>query len=334
MKYARLGNSGLKVSRIILGCGTYGNPAWQAWVLGEKDAFEHIKFAYDAGITTFDTADVYSNGESEIILGRALKEFKIPREDIVIMTKLFMPVVRGAKLPAGNPDDFGYVNQHGLSRKHIFNSVKASLKRLDLDYIDLFLCHRFDYQTPIEETMQALHDVVKAGYARYIGMSSCWAWQFHAMQNYAISHNLTPFILMQNHYSLIYREEEREMMPTLKHFGVASIPWSALAKGVLTRPWGEATKRSETDSYMWAVPTGGGTQEIVNRVESLAKQKGVKMAQIAVAWNLAKTTAPIVGTTSLDKLQETIDSLKIELTEEDIKYLEEPYKPMGVIGHR
>jgi aryl-alcohol dehydrogenase-like predicted oxidoreductase len=199
---------------------SYGDANWSGnWVLGEEEAHKHIKAAYDAGINTFDTANAYSNGVSEEILGRAIKKHSLPRDEIVIMTKLFLAVSRNTQeLLYGAPDldAQGYANQYGLSRKHIFDSVKHSLRRLGLDYIDVLQCHRFDPNTPIEETMQALHDVVKAGYVRYIGMSSCYAWQFHTMQNYAISNKLTPFISMQNHYSLLYREEEREMFPTLK----------------------------------------------------------------------------------------------------------------------
>ncbi|CAE6444042.1 unnamed protein product [Rhizoctonia solani] len=223
MTYTRLGSSGLKISKIILGCMSYGTPEWQGWVLNEEEGIKHIKAAYDAGIQTFDTANVYSNGLSEIILGKAIKQHKLPRDEIVIMTKVCFPVspeygMNGAGLGGTDEqrDASGLLNQYGLSRKHIFESIKHSLERLQLDYVDVFQCHRFDYNTPIAETMQALHDVVKAGYARYIGMSSCYAYQFHAMQNYAIANKLTPFISMQNHYSLIYREEEREMMPTIK----------------------------------------------------------------------------------------------------------------------
>ncbi|KAL7282862.1 hypothetical protein ACG7TL_002275 [Trametes sanguinea] len=345
MEYVRLGNSGLKVSKVILGCMSYGSPEWQGWVLGEEEALKHIKYAYDQGITTFDTANVYSNGLSEVILGKAIKQFNLPREELVIMTKVYFPV---AKEPGTNifvsgkkPEEFGIINQKGLNRKHIFDSVKASLKRLQLDYIDLLQCHRFDYDTPIEETMQALHDVVKAGYVRYIGMSSCYAYQY-----YAITHNLTPFISMQNQYSLIYREEEREMFPTLKHFGVGSIPWSPLGRGLLTRPVNMETVRAKTDRNIQnhkspAIPA------IVGRVEELAKKKGVSMAQIATAWILSKpgVTAPIIGTTTLKNLEdilaieETADpraclgALDVKLTEEEIKYLEEPYQPVSIIGH-
>jgi len=340
MEYVRLGQSGLKVSKIILGCMTYGSSKWQKWVLDEKAGIEHIKFAYENGINAFDTANVYSNGESEVILGKAIKELNLPRDEIVVLTKLFMPVGKEpgtSTMGIKDKDKAGYVNQYGLSRKHIFDSVKASLKRLQLDYIDVFQCHRFDPNTPIAETMQALHDVVQAGYVRYIGMSSCWAWQFHAMQNYAINNKLTPFISMQNHYSLAYREEEREMMPTLKHFGVGSIPWSPLARGVLTRPVNKETTRSGSDWFIGAFkgPGKDGTEEIVKRVEELAKKKGCSMAQIALAWVMAKdgVTAPIVGTTSLDNLKELIASLKVKMSEEDLKYLEEPYTPQAVLGH-
>ncbi|KAI0051426.1 Aldo/keto reductase [Auriscalpium vulgare] len=339
--YVRLGKSGLKVSQIILGCMSYGSPEWQPWVLGEEEGIAQIKFAYENGIQTFDTADVYSNGASEVILGKAIKQLNLPRDEIVVMTKLHGIVGRTygerymgpAAIEVAHKN--GYINQHGLSRKHIFDSVKHSLERLQLDYVDLLQCHRFDRETPIEETMQALHDVVKAGHVRYIGMSSCWAWQFHAMQNYAIANNLTPFISMQNHYSLIYREEEREMMPTLKHFGVGSIPWSPLARGALTRPLGERTLRSENDLWHDVYLKEPSNHDVVKRVEEIAKKLGVSMAQVALAWTFTKdaVSAPIIGTTSLDKLKDLIDAVDVKLSLEDIKYLEEPYKPMSIIGH-
>ncbi|RPD71318.1 aryl-alcohol dehydrogenase [Lentinus tigrinus ALCF2SS1-7] len=299
----------------------------------------HTPRRYEHGIQTFDTANVYSNGLSEVILGKAIKELKLPREELVIMTKVYnaVPSDTSTNLVAQgkSPADVGIINQHGLNRKHIFDSVKASLKRLQLDYIDVLQCHRFDYTTPIEETMQALHDVVKAGWVRYIGMSSCYAYQFHQMQNYAITHNLTPFISMQNHYSLVYREEEREMFPTLKLFGVGSIPWSPLARGLLTRPIDQASKRGSTDWFIGRYKNES-TATIVSRVEEIAKKKGVSMAQIAIAWILTKpgVTAPIIGTTSLNNLQDIIGGLDVELSEEEVKYLEEPYKPMEPIGLR
>ncbi|KAG8757506.1 hypothetical protein FRC12_010287 [Ceratobasidium sp. 428] len=339
MTYVRLGQSGLKVSRIILGLMSYGSPEWSGWVQGEEEGIKHIKAAYDAGIQTFDTANVYSNGESEKILGKAIKQLKLPRDEIVVMTKLYATVGRtqGERFAGRNPDEFGYVNQHGLSRKHIFESVKHSLERLQLDYVDVLQCHRFDNDTPISETMQALHDVVKAGYVRYIGMSSCHAYQFHAMQNYAINNSLTPFISMQNHHNLLYREEEREMVPTLKMFGVGMIPWSPLARGALTRPLGsQATTRSETDPWASYLPT---TREanaaIVNRVEEIAKARNISMAQVAVAWSLSKDymTAPIIGTTSLKNLEDIIGGIDVKLTEEEIKQLEDPYVPQPIVGH-
>ncbi|KAI0761391.1 Aldo/keto reductase [Trametes elegans] len=340
MEYTRLGNSGLKVSKIILGCMSYGDPDWMSWVLPEDKAIEHIKFAYvfEHGITTFDTADVYSNGLSEIILGNAIKKLGLPRDELVIMTKLYAPVAPefGQSTFDHDPLEFGIVNQIGLNRKHIFDGVKASLKRLQLDYIDVLQCHRFDYNTPIEETMQALHDLVQAGLVRYIGMSSCYAYQFHQMQNYALAHHLTPFISMQNHYSLIYREEEREMFPTLGLFGVGSIPWSPLARGLLSKPLGEQTKRSSTDN--WIDKYGyksEGTTSIVNRVEEVAKKRGVSMSRVALAWVLSKpgVTAPIIGTTSLANLEDSIGALEVTLSEEEVKYLEEAYRPLGIIGH-
>jgi aryl-alcohol dehydrogenase-like predicted oxidoreductase len=270
--------------------------------------------SYEHGVNTFDTANIYSNGVSEVYLGRAIKALDLPRDEIVVMTKLFAAVAKSVELtvhtkPAAELDEEGYVNQHGLSRKHIFDSVKKSLDRLQLEYIDVLQCHRFDPDTPIEETMQALHDVVKAGYVRYIGMSSCYAWQFHIMQNYAITHNLTPFISMQNHHSLVYREEEREMFPTLKHFGVGIIPWSPLARGLLTRPveGGKTTARS--DSATWTdYLKGPGTLEIINRVEEISKKHGISMAQVSLAWSLTRVTAPIIGSTSIKKLEELIST--------------------------
>ncbi|EIW61090.1 oxidoreductase [Trametes versicolor FP-101664 SS1] len=339
MEYVRLGNSGLKVSKIILGAMSYGDPRWQEWVLGEEEGIQQIRFAYEHGITTFDTANVYSNGQSEIILGKAIKQLNLPREELVIMTKLCAavspdPAVFTITKSNAELADMGIINQHGLSRKHIFDSVKASLKRLQVDYIDLFQCHRFDYNTPIEETMQALHDVVKAGYVRYTGMSSCYAYQFHQMQNYAITHNLTPFISMQNHYSLVYREEEREMFPTLKLFGVGSIPWSPLGRGKLTRPLGADTKRGKSDAYLKDYENSA-SDSIVNRVEELAKKKGASMAQISLAWIMSKpgVSAPIIGTTNLSNLEDILGALEVKLTEEEVKYLEEPYKPVAISGH-
>ncbi|KAJ7130404.1 Aldo/keto reductase [Mycena epipterygia] len=342
--YVTLGNSGLKVSKIILGCMGYGSPDWQSWVKGEEECIEHIKFAYESGIQTFDTANVYSNGMSEVVLGNAIKKLNLPREEIVVMTKIRGAVGKTTDVSAwdlymAGPDNVGYVNQHGLSRKHIFAAVRDSLKRLQLDYIDVLQCHRVDDDTPISETMEALHDIVKLGLVRYIGMSSCYAWQLHVMQNYAITHNLTPFISMQNQYSLVYREEEREMMPTLKHFGVGSIPWSPLARGALTRPHTAAAKtvRQEKDELSGDVyfKLGSGNKAVVERVEELAKKHKATMAQISLAWVMSKkeVTAPIVGSSSIEKLKDILGALDVTLSVEDIKYLEEPYTPMDILAH-
>ncbi|KAF8264813.1 Aldo keto reductase [Lactarius quietus] len=338
--YVRLGKSGLKVSRIILGMMSYGDPHWQPWVLGEKEAIEHVKFAYEHGVNTFDTANLYSNGLSEVYLGNAIKALNLPREEIVVMTKLSFAVgkIGDEAIWLAGPaelDKKGFVNQYGLSRKNIFDSVKKSLERLQLDYIDVLQCHRFDPDTPIEETMQALHDVVQAGYVRYIGMSSCYAWQFHVMQNYAIANSLTPFISMQNHHSLVYREEEREMFPTLNHFGVGIIPWSPLARGLLTRPFKRdaATTRGDTDLYTTEYLQGVGTEEIVKRVEEISKKRGISMAQVSLAWSLTRVTAPVVGSTSLKNLEELINGTEFTLTPEEIQYLEGPYKARSVMGH-
>ncbi|KAG8748959.1 hypothetical protein FRC11_011703, partial [Ceratobasidium sp. 423] len=293
MTYVRLGNSGLKVSRIILGLASYGSKSWEEWLLEEEEAIKHLKAAYDAGIQTFDTANIYSRGDSERILDKAIKQLNLPRDEIVVMTKLYGTVMREPDFyipPGPDADAAGYVN-------HTFEAIKHSLERLQLDYVDVLQCHRFDYDTPIAETMQALHDVVKAGYARYIGMSSCHAYQFHAMQNYAINNNLTPFISMQNQYNLIYREEEREMIPTLKMFGVGMMPWSPLSQGVLSRPYSETTLRSKT-GYTTTMfkQTKEDNKEAILRVEQIAKNRGISMAQVAIAWTLSKdvVTAPVI----------------------------------------
>ncbi|KII87997.1 hypothetical protein PLICRDRAFT_656357 [Plicaturopsis crispa FD-325 SS-3] len=339
--YVRLGNSGLKVSKIILGTMQYGSKGWQPWLIEDQDEVaRHIKYAYDAGIQTFDTANLYSNGLSEIMLGNAIKKLQLPRDEIVVMTKLYMPVARAYDtydvISGEVADQLGYINQHGLSRKHIFESVKHSLERLQLEYIDVFQCHRFDAYTPIEETMQALHDVVQAGYVRYIGMSSCHAWQFHVMQNYALTHGLTPFISMQNHYNMLYREEEREMFPTLKHFGVGAIPWSPLARGLLARPLAaDRSERAETDDFIVQYNKGAGTADIITRVQEIARRKDISMAQVAVAWMLSRpgVSAPIVGTTSLKHLADIIGGVDVTLTPEEIAYLGDPYRPMEIVGH-
>ncbi|KAG8904824.1 hypothetical protein FRC01_008588, partial [Tulasnella sp. 417] len=334
--YVRLGKSGLKVSKIIFhrapsiyrGCMSYGHPDWSGWILGEEEGIKQIKAAYDLGINTFDTANVYSAGLSEVILGKAIKQHNLPRDEIVIMTKVFGTVGRTpADTGVGwNDDDFErnrYTNQRGLSRKHIFESVRHSLDRMQLDYVDVLQCHRFDKDTPIEETMQALHDVVKAGYVRYIGMSSCHAWQFHKMQAYARQHNLTEFISMQNLHNAIYREEEREMVPLLQDMGVGMIPWSPLARGFLCRSIKEESYRAKTDWFMFV---NGDPErdpwlaDINERVAEIAQKRGISMAQVALAWSLSKpyVTAPIVGTTSIEKLKDLVAGVHVKLTEEEV----------------
>ncbi|KAG8927826.1 hypothetical protein FRC01_006881 [Tulasnella sp. 417] len=345
MPYVRLGKSGLKVSRLILGCMSYGSPEWQAWVLNEEEGLKHIKAAYDMGINAFDTANVYSNGLSEVILGKAIKKYNLPRDEIVVMTKLWGTVGRNASdglfwSPTSELESKRYENQQGLSRKHIFDSIKHSLERLQLDYVDLLQCHRFDPNTPIEETMQALHDVVKAGHARYIGMSSCYAWQFHKMQSYARQNGLTEFISMQNFHNATYREEEREMVPLLQDVGVGMIPWSPLARGFLTRSAKEESLRAQTDAFY--KPSNGDPNkesfllDINERVSEIAKKRGISMAQVALAWSLSKpfVSAPIVGTTSLDKLKDLVEGVHVKLTEEETKSIDELYRPRAVAGHR
>ncbi|KAG8959374.1 hypothetical protein FRC03_008071 [Tulasnella sp. 419] len=342
MPYVRLGNSGLKVSRIILGCMSYGDPKWQGWVLPEEESMEHIKRAYDLGINTFDTANVYSNGMSEVVLGKAIKKYNLPRDEIVVMTKLFFVVGREINETGWmTPQQIAekrYINQHGLSRKHIFESVKHSLERLQLDYIDVLQCHRFDPDTPVEETMQALHDVVKAGYVRYIGMSSCYAWQFHKLQNYALAHGLTPFISMQNFHSAIYREDERELTPLLKDLGVGCIPWSPLGRGFLTKPIGTESNRTKTDGWVTYVADPEKYPFLVTinqRVKEIADKRGISMAQVALAWQLSKDfiTAPIIGATKISNLEDSVAAVHVKLTEEEVKYIDEPYRAREIVGH-
>ncbi|KAG8946618.1 hypothetical protein FRC04_011512 [Tulasnella sp. 424] len=338
MQYTRLGKSGLKVSRIILGCASYGSKSQQGWLLEEEKAVEHVKLAYELGINTFDTADIYSNGESEIILGKAIKKYSLPRDEIVVMTKAWGAVSREPGSLWGAPEEklerLRYTNQQGLSRKHLFAAIKNSLERLQLDYVDLFQCHRFDPNTPIEETMHALHDIVKAGYARYIGMSSCYAWQFHKMQNYARQHGLTEFISMQNLYNPVYREEEREMIPLLQDLGVGMINWSPNAGGNLARPLATQTERSETGMLTKIMAGAPFFPNINQRIETIAKNRNISMAQVVLAWSLSKNfiTAPIVGTTSLDKLRDSVGAVHVILTEEEVKSIDELYQPQPIFG--
>ncbi|CCO35836.1 Putative aryl-alcohol dehydrogenase C977.14c [Rhizoctonia solani AG-1 IB] len=338
MTYVRLGNSGLKVSRLILGLGSYGNKTWYESALEEEDGIKQIKAAYDAGIQTFDTANSYAGGDSERILGKAIKQLNLPRDEIVVMTKLeariwkvYFPVAPTFTIPSPAVDAAGYVNQYGLGRKHIFESIKHSLERLQLDYVDVLQCHWFDEDTPIAETMQALHDVVKAGYARYIGMSNCAAYQFHAMQNYAINNKLTPFISVQNQYNLICREEEREMIPTLKMFGVGLTPYSPVAQGLLSRQYSQPSPRAALDPRLNQMKEHN--KEVILRLEKIAQSRGASMGQVAIAWHLSKTgVTPIIGASTPKSLEDTIGAIDIKLTDEEIRALEEPYVAQPLQG--
>jgi aryl-alcohol dehydrogenase-like predicted oxidoreductase len=324
MDYVKLGQTGLKVSRVCLGCMTYGVPDRGAhpWSLDEEKSRPFIKRALELGINFFDTANTYSDGTSEEIVGRALRDFA-RREEVVIATKVYYPMREGA-------------NARGLSRKSILTEIDASLQRLGTDYIDLYQIHRWDKYTPIEETLEALHDVIKAGKARYIGASSMFAWQFSKAQYVARLNGWTRFASMQNHYNLLNREEEREMMPLCESEGVGVLPWSPLARGRLTRDWGETSNRMETDEYgkTLYVASEDSDRKIVERVGEIAAKRGVPRAQVALAWVAQKpfVTAPIVGATKPHHLDDAVAALSLNLTPEEIASLEEPYVPHPVVG--
>ncbi|KAI3614575.1 hypothetical protein CBS9595_003846 [Malassezia furfur] len=335
MEYVNLGNSGLKVSKVIMGCMTFGSDKWQPWVMNEEEALPIFEHAYKAGINTWDTADVYSNGISEEIVGKALKKYNIPRERVVIMTKLYFPVNEEDPHSPFSADD-PKINMKGLSRKHILDAVAKSVKRLGT-YIDVLQIHRLDRQTPKEEIMRALNDVVEQGSVRYIGASSMAAWEFQQLQNVADKHGWHKFISMQNLYNLIYREEEREMIPYCQATGVGLVPWYALAAGLLARPWNdESSKRAQTDQLMKNIMRKDSTdsdREIVRRIEELAKKKNVAMAQIAIAWQLShKGVTPILGLNKPERIDEAVAAIKVKLSDEEVEYLNEPYKPKSVRG--
>jgi 1-deoxyxylulose-5-phosphate synthase len=325
MDYVKFGNTGMDVSRLCIGCMSFGVPERgnHQWVLDEEKSRPIIKMALDAGINFFDTANAYSDGTSEEIVGRALKDFA-NRDEVVIATKVFMRMHDGP-------------NGAGLSRKAIMSEIDNSLKRLGTDYVDLYQIHRWDYHTPIEETMEALHDVVKAGKARYIGASSMFAWQFQKALHIAEKHGWTKFVSMQNHYNLLYREEEREMLPLCKEEKIAVMPWSPLARGKLTRNWEETTSRSETDEFGKTLyrATEEADRMVVERVAQLAAERGVPRAQVALAWLLQKqpVTSPIIGVTKSSHLEDAIGALSLKLTTEEIASLEEPYVPHPILGH-
>jgi aryl-alcohol dehydrogenase-like predicted oxidoreductase len=325
VKYVNLGASGVRVSRVCLGMMSYGNDSERPWVLDEDAAEPIVTAAADGGITFFDTADAYSGGASEVATGRLLAKL-FSRDDVVVATKVFMPMGAGE-------------NNGGLSRKHILSGIDASLRRMDMDYVDLYQIHRWDHRTPIEETMQALHDVVRAGKARYIGASSMYAWQFAKAQHVADAHGWTRFVSMQNHYNLVYREEEREMIPQCIDQGVAVIPWSPLARGLLagnrTRDGERRTTRSGTDPFGDSLYKVAADFDVVDRVREVAAARGVPAAQVALAWLLHRpgVTAPIVGATKLSHLQDALAAEQLELSGEEMQRLEEPYVPHPVLGH-
>ncbi len=321
METVNLGSTGLVVSRICLGCMTYGAKSWREWVLEEEESRPFIRRALELGITFFDTADVYSLGVSEEILGRALRDFGPPREQVVIATK-----VHGAM--GDGP------NQRGLSRKHILHAIEDSLRRLGTDYVDLYQIHRFDRATPIEETLDALDTVVRQGKARYIGASSMFAWQFQRMLHGSDRHGWARFVTMQNHYNLAYREEEREMIPLCRAEGVGLIPWSPLARGLLTGSNKAQTLRSRTDSFGRSMYTEAD-ERVADRVAEVARERGVSAAQVALAWLLAKpgVSAPIVGASRMAHLEDAVAAVALTLTAEETARLEEVYMPHPVLGH-
>jgi len=321
MDYVTLGNTGLQISRVCLGCMSFGQPdrGAHSWSLDEEQSRPLIRHAIESGITFFDTANVYSDGTSEEITGRALADFA-DRDQIVLATKL-----HGRMRPGPNGA--------GLSRKAVLTEIDHSLRRLGTDYVDLYQIHRWDPRTPIEETMEALHDVVRAGKVRYLGASSMWAWQFAKAQHVAVTNGWTPFVSMQNHYNLIYREEEREMLPLCNDQGVGVIPWSPLARGRLTRDWDASTARSETDEFGKSLYQDSD-QEIVARVAEVAEARGVPRAQVALAWVAGRpgVSAPIIGATGAGHIDDAVAGVELELTDEEVARLEEPYQPHAVVG--
>ncbi len=325
MQYTRLGKSGLKVSRLALGCMTYGSSAWRKWVLDEDDALPFFRQAWEAGINFFDTADMYSNGASEEVLGHALTELRIRREEVVIASKLFFPLQQSP-------------NERGTSRKHVRHAIDDSLRRLGTDYIDLYQIHRYDTTTSMEETLEALTDLVRAGKVLYLGASSMAAWEFATFLHLAERHGLSRFVSMQNHYNLVYREEEREMIPLCRAEGIGLIPWSPLARGFLAgnrqREDKSATVRAQTDDFAERLYYQPADFQIVDRVSEVARERGVSNAQVALAWVLQQPgiTAPIVGASKPHHLSDAVKALDLILTAEEMQRLQELYTPHPVLG--
>jgi aryl-alcohol dehydrogenase (NADP+) len=325
MDYVNLGRSGLKVSRICLGMMTYGTPQWREWVLDEEQSRPFVKRALELGINFFDTADMYSLGVSEEVTGRALRDFA-RREEVVLATKVYMPMSED-------------VNDRGLSRKHILTGIDASLRRLGVDYVDLYQIHRWDDSTPIDETMEALHDIVRSGRARYVGASSMYAWQLAKAQYTADLRGWTRFVTMQNHYNMIYREEEREMIPFCIDQGIGVIPWSPLARGFLAGKRARETRgdttRAQTDTYAHDMYYRDDDYDVVDRLVEVAGRIGAKPAQVALAWLLHRpgVTAPIIGASKMSHLEDAVAALEVKLGAEEMRALEGPYRPHPVLGH-
>lgn len=344
MEYTRLGNSGLKISKVIFGCMSFGSDKWQDWVINEDAALPLLKHAYDVGLNTWDTADVYSNGKSEEIIGKALKQYKIPRNKVVILSKCYFGVADDGSQPsiaAVSVNDGAMVNQVGLSRKHILDAVDKSVERLGT-HIDVLQIHRLDRDTPREEIMRALNDVVESGKVRYIGASSMAAWEFQTLQNIAEKHGWHKFVSMQNYYNLLYREEEREMIPYCRDVGVGLIPWSPIARGALARPYSDRTTiREKSDRMLNAMIRGKENEidkQVIGRVEEISKKHGVSMTTIATAWCLSKDKVnPIIGLSSKERIDQAVESVHFassgKLTKEDIAYLEEGYAPKERQGY-
>ncbi len=325
MQYTSLGKSGLKVSRLSLGCMTYGSSAWRKWVLDEEAAFPFFKQAWEAGINFFDTADMYSDGASEEVLGRALTKLAVRREEVVIASKLFFPLAQSP-------------NERGTSRKHVRHAIDDSLRRLGTDYIDLYQIHRYDKTTPMEETLEALTDLVRAGKVLYLGASSMAAWEFAKFLHLAERHGLARFVSMQNHYNLVYREEEREMIPLCRAEGIGISPWSPLARGFLAgnrkRDDKSATVRAQTDDYADKLYYQAADFDIVDRVSQISRERDVSNAQVALAWLLQQpgVTAPIIGASKSQHLSDAIQALELTLTVEELQRLQELYQPHPVLG--
>ncbi|HEY3948442.1 aldo/keto reductase [Phenylobacterium sp.] len=326
MEQVRLGKTGLKVSRLCLGCMTYGSPKWRSWVLDLEQSKPFFQSAIEKGITFFDTANVYSVGESEVVTGHWLREFAANREEIVVATKVNGPMGRGP-------------NEKGLSRKSIMAQIDASLSRLKMDYVDLYQIHRFDYEVPIEETLEALNDVVKAGKARYIGASSMYAWQFARMLAASEQHGWVKFVSMQPQLNLVYREEEREMLPLCRAEGIGVIPWSPLARGYLAggreKPKEGNTERARTDEFSPRLYYTAADEQVVDVVGEIAKERGLSNMQIALAWVLRHkaVTAPIIGASKLGHIDEAVSAMDVQLSDDEVKRLQAPYKPKPVLDH-